>query len=454
MRKFFAGISNCRIALAVVLLAVVTGRSSPSLSPSDPTTPSGGSDELSVCRPNLSSGRPPYEAASRIAASPVYTLRSPVEFGSSNFSAAAAPIARARDSNEVQAYPPNPSPASELTGEDALKIAATAGHLASSDAALSDASRSDHSTPAALSNRARVSDELVVLQPNLSPSEDVDSEPAPRTAAEIAEARAYLIETASPGYTMTLQGPEIAIGRLHPEFALRLASAIREARGAGLPFAGVFSAYRPPAFGIGGFSDKFNSLHTYGLAVDMHAIGSPGSPEAQLWHQIAAKNGVVCPYGPRDRAEWNHCQPTSVKIILADNPLRETVSSAGPLDLESMFEAGNFMIEDMAHAADSLSWAAPTPVRTPEAVAKHLEPLRHIVTSRTKRNLREAARSVGHAKFAARGNVKETPMMALQKRGVAAKSVRHGKLASPDRAKGTPIIAVEEGRRKSKSGRA
>ena len=33
---------------------------------------------------------------------------------------------------------------------------------------------------------------------------------------EAAAARAYLIETARPGYTMTRQGPELAIGRLHP----------------------------------------------------------------------------------------------------------------------------------------------------------------------------------------------------------------------------------------------
>jgi hypothetical protein len=44
-----------------------------------------------------------------------------------------------------------------------------------------------------------------------------------------------------PGYTMTRQGPERAIGRLHPEFVKRLAAAIAEARGAGLPFAGIFS---------------------------------------------------------------------------------------------------------------------------------------------------------------------------------------------------------------------
>jgi hypothetical protein len=194
---------------------------------------------------------------------------------------------------------------------------------------------------------------------------------------------------------MTLQGPDLAIGRLHPEFAVRLEHAIREARSAGLPFAAVFSAYRPPAFGVGGFSDKFNSLHTYGLAVDMRGIGSPGSPEAQLWHQIAARNGVVCPYGPRDRAEWNHCQPTSVKMILAANPLRETVTPTGPSDLESMFEAGDPMIVDMASAAQSLAKAAPTPVRALEANAKGPEPTARVAArQRTKREARATAKRV------------------------------------------------------------
>src|SRR5262249_19159976 len=152
-----------------------------------------------------------------------------------------------------------------------------------------------------------------------------------RTLEEIAQARAYLVETASSGYTMTSQGADVAIERLHPEFAVRLEHAIREARSGGLPSAAVFSAYRPPAFGVGGFHDKFNSLHTYGLAVDMRGIGKSGSAEAQLWHEIAARNGVVCPYGPRDHAEWNHCQATSIKIIPAGNPLRETVTSTGPV---------------------------------------------------------------------------------------------------------------------------
>jgi hypothetical protein len=293
------------------------------------------------------------------------------------------------------------------------------------DVALSDASGSDASLDAAPAASACGSNELAVEHSNPQPGSEQACADTPRTPAEVAEARAYLIETASPGYTMTLQGAELAIGRLHPEFAVRLERAIREARSAGLPFASVFSAYRPPAFGVGGFSDKFNSLHTYGLAVDMRGIGSPGSPEAQLWHQIAAKNGVVCPYGPRDRAEWNHCQPTSVKMILAQNPLRETVTSAGPVDVESMFEAGNPLIVDVASAADSLSRAAPTPVRALEAAAKAPEQTMQVVArEQPKRDTpteRVAAKRARHAKL----------------ERVAAKSAQHAK---------TQRVAAKSGR--------
>src|SRR5499427_8975686 len=165
-----------------------------------------------------------------------------------------------------------------------------------------------------------------------------------REPGETARARAYLIATATPGYTMTRQGPERAIERLHPEFVNRLAAAIAEAREAGMPLAGIFSAYRPPVFGVGGFADKFHSLHTYGLAVDVTGIGAPGTPSALLWHEIAARNGVICPYGSHNLLEWNHCQPTWVKIILADNPLRETVTADGPISLEDMFEVGYSLI--------------------------------------------------------------------------------------------------------------
>lgn len=110
--------------------------------------------------------------------------------------------------------------------------------------------------------------------------------------------------------------------------------------------AGVFSAYRPPVFGVGGFADKFYSLHAYGLAVDMYGIGGPGSSEAEQWHQIAAEHGIICPYGYRHRVEWNHCQPTHLQVVTTNNPLRGTITGAGPIDLGVMFDTGSRFIAD------------------------------------------------------------------------------------------------------------
>jgi hypothetical protein len=204
---------------------------------------------------------------------------------------------------------------------------------------------------------------------DLSLGSDVSCSTPARPTAELADARAYLIETASLGYTMTRQGRQLAIERLHPEFAIRLADALREARESGLPDAGIFSAYRPPAFGVGGFSDKFNSLHAYGLAVDLAGIGGPGSAEAQRWHEIAARHGVICPYGAHNSAEWNHCQPTSLKIVMADNPLRETITAEGPRSLDEMFEAGNALVESPAGAAGAVGKELPVHATAQASVA-------------------------------------------------------------------------------------
>ena len=261
-----------------------------------------------------------------------------------------------------------------------------------------------------------------------------------RTPAEIAEARAYVVETATPGYTMTRQGPELATERLHPEFVVRLANAIREARNAGLSSAGVFSAYRPPAFGIGGFSDKFNSLHTYGLAVDMTGIGGPGSAEARQWHEIAARNGVVCPYGPRNQAEWNHCQPTSLKIVSAANPLRETVTAAGPADLDEMFEAGNRLIASMASAGNSLFQAVSAAARKLDAPAKGRESSgEDVADRRTKRHVRQAKAEDG----------KRHSRQAKAEEG---RKTRHAKAEEGKRRVRHAKADEGQGRRKSKSG--
>jgi hypothetical protein len=336
--------------------------------------------------------------------------------------------------------------ASDVAPPDASRVSETVTHLLSSDVAPADVSRVSDAAAPSLSAPSPVP---ACGSQDAPSADDPACTAATTTPDEIAQARAYLVETASPGYTMTLQGPEVAIGRLHPEFAVRLEHAIREARSAGLPFASIFSAYRPPAFGVGGFSDKFNSLHTYGLAVDMRGIGAPGSAEAQLWHDIAAKNGVVCPYGPRDRAEWNHCQPTSNKMVTRDNPLRETVSSAGPLDLESMFEVGNVMIEDMASAAQSFSKAAPTPVRALDAAVQDVEPtVTAAARQRTKRSARVATRRLA-----------EKPGRQAKVERVAGKPKRHDKLEHVDaksardakRERHAQAARVEDGRRKAKS---
>jgi hypothetical protein len=176
---------------------------------------------------------------------------------------------------------------------------------------------------------------------------------ADKAASTLTEARAYLLQTAYPSYTMAKQGPEFAINRLHPEFAIRLAGAVHEARDAGLSSAGVYSAYRPPAFGVGGFSDKFNSLHAYGLAVDMYGIGRSGSAEARHWHEVAARHGVICPYGAYHKTEWNHCQPTALKKIWTGSPLRETITANGPVSLEAMFGAGGSLVENLTNAAEN-----------------------------------------------------------------------------------------------------
>jgi hypothetical protein len=169
-------------------------------------------------------------------------------------------------------------------------------------------------------------------------------------ATSAADDRAYLLATASPGDTMMRQGPDVAIARLNPEFVTRLAAAIRDARQQGLPSAGVMSAYRPPVFGVGGFADKFNSLHSYGLAVDMAGVGEPGSKETRLWHEIAGQHGVICPYGADNRKEWNHCQATQVKKVPPDNPLRGTITAQGPRLLDEMFKVGNSIIDELSAA--------------------------------------------------------------------------------------------------------
>jgi hypothetical protein len=167
--------------------------------------------------------------------------------------------------------------------------------------------------------------------------------------------------------------------------------------------AGIFSAYRPPVFGVGGFGDKFYSLHAYGLAVDMHGIGRAGSPEAQQWHQIAARHGIVCPYGYRNRAEWNHCQPTHLMAVKAESPLRDTIVASGPIDLQRMFETGARFIADIGSALTGVvadrSAAVVSAVKSrrnhgarqqARREQRNVRSVRHVKTARASRSARKA----------------------------------------------------------------
>ena len=194
---------------------------------------------------------------------------------------------------------------------------------------------------------------------------------SPSPAQEIVnEARTYLIRTSTEqrercvGDTMARQGVEVAIGRLHPVMAIRIARSIQQARSEGIP-ACVFSAFRPPAFGVGGFSDKYNSAHAYGIAVDFGGIDRPGSKAARKFQEIAASNGLYSLYGPGDRAEWNHYQLIPIRRIASNNPLRDTITATGPKDAVAMWTKSGVpldKVEPVAFRAENAIISARTKV--------------------------------------------------------------------------------------------
>jgi hypothetical protein len=121
---------------------------------------------------------------------------------------------------------------------------------------------------------------------------------------------------------------------------------IREARASGLPKAGCYSAFRPPAFGVGGWRDKFGSLHAYGLACDIDGIGRPGSDQAILWHRIATGHQLYNPFfATTIWWEWQHYQPTGIATITSDMPLRETITADGPVDIERTWAAAQPLLD-------------------------------------------------------------------------------------------------------------
>ena len=231
----------------------------------------------------------------------------------------------------------------------------------------------------------------------------------PKSAVE--EAKAYLIDTATPGYTMVRQGVPVAIGRLHPDFIIKLAAAIKLAREAGMSGAGVFSAYRPPAFGVGGFGDKFNSLHSYGLAADMTGIGGPGSRFARLWQSIVQRVGLYLPYGANNRAEFNHTQLVPTKM--ASSFLRRTITASAPKDLQQMWLASGISsyVADVATKSTLASASSEQRAMLP-TVADHQapsqQPPERTVAPRRSRAGRPGKRGTARIRVTARSSARKT----------------------------------------------
>lgn len=195
-----------------------------------------------------------------------------------------------------------------------------------------------------------------------SPPADPD-EAAAADPEAVSEARAYLVKTSDPGYTMNRQGVDLSIARLHPAMALKLATAIRTARQAGIP-AAIGSAYRPPAYNIGGFKGgvpgKFRSLHSYGLAVDVAGLDGPNGKNTKQWYDIATQAGLYNPYGPKNYAEYNHYQLIPDRVAPA--ALRATITADGPISLNSMWKAAGIdpgSPEAMAYADPTKDVATP-----------------------------------------------------------------------------------------------
>jgi hypothetical protein len=94
---------------------------------------------------------------------------------------------------------------------------------------------------------------------------------------------------------------------MNPAFAIRLASAIKQARSEGLPVT-VSSGFREEGQTGSKYDAGGNSSHSYGLASDIGGLDGPNGRITQRWAQIAEQNGLHNPYGIGDSAEFNHWQ--------------------------------------------------------------------------------------------------------------------------------------------------
>jgi len=188
---------------------------------------------------------------------------------------------------------------------------------------------------------------------------------------ETADARAYLKQIAGYGGTMAAQGRDAVMTRLratieapnlitafkeatargevrdagisasidslHPDYAVKLAKVVKEARAKGLPEARPFSCLRPPVYRVGGMRDKAASCHAYGLVCDMAGIGWARSKDSEKFAAIARAGGLHRPW--KSAWEHNHWQMVPHKVC-GTAAMRKTITKDGPIDLQKMWDAG------------------------------------------------------------------------------------------------------------------
>lgn len=118
---------------------------------------------------------------------------------------------------------------------------------------------------------------------------------------------------------------------LHPDFALRLANSIQQARALGMPVT-LESGYRTPTTTGSNYDAQGYSLHGFGAAADVSGIGNAGSPSAALWGKIAAQNGIYNPYGLSDAKEYNHWQLVPWKLEQRPDVQKALIASGGDLN--------------------------------------------------------------------------------------------------------------------------
>jgi hypothetical protein len=213
-----------------------------------------------------------------------------------------------------------------ISNANALLACALLGALLNclaSEVALSDPRESVFLKAATPDIPSCDSDDVVVFQSNPSPLIGLPCDSHRKTLIEASASRAYLNRDCPAGLHHDPAGARTRNRPSPPSIRRQACKYDSGSERSRVGFRWSFLRLSATRLRHWGIRRQIPLASYYGLAVDVYGIGGPGTPEAQLWHDIAAKHGILCPYGPRNPAEWNHCQPTRVKIILAENPLRD-----------------------------------------------------------------------------------------------------------------------------------